>query len=307
MNARMPVKGRFAPSPSGRMHAGNICAALVSWLITKSCGGTMVLRIEDLDAQRSKPEYRDALLRDLAFLGLTWDEGPFYQSDNTERYLEALERLASAELLYPCFCTRADLHASSAPHEGERRIYPGTCKALTPEARRAKAQKRKPALRVRVSDATDCFTDILQGTVRRNLGHECGDFIVQRSDGAMAYQLAVVVDDAHEGIDTVVRGYDLIDSSPQQRYLQECLSYPHPRYAHIPLIVDERGRRLSKRNHDAALEALLATYKTAEGIIGRLAGLMGLTPSQEPISCEELLTCHSIEPLKGTASLTWGG
>lgn len=292
-----PVVGRFAPSPTGRMHAGNVFAALTAWLVAKSQGGRIVLRIEDLDAERSKPVYIDAVQRDLEALGLTWDEGPYFQHDRTEAYRAAYDELRERGLVYPCFCTRADLHAASAPHRGEKPVYPGTCRHLSDGERAARAQQRMPAQRLIVPDREVAFVDQVQGSYAQNLAADCGDFLVQRSDGAFAYQLAVVVDDAAQGVTSVVRGVDLLCSTPQQLYLQELLGLPHPAYAHIPLLVAERDRRLSKRDRDAALDALLARFKTPAAVIGRIAGLTGLAPTCDPATPEELLGTFDLAAL----------
>ena len=296
-----PVVGRFAPSPTGRMHAGNIYAALIAWLVAKSQGGRMVLRIEDLDAQRSKREYVDAVQRDFERLGLTWDEGPFFQHDREEAYRAAFDALAARGLVYPCFCTRADLHAASAPHRGEKLVYAGTCRHLSAaevEARRAAG--RTPGWRVAVDGRTIAFEDLVQGYYAQKLDRDCGDFLIRRSDGAFAYQLAVVVDDAEQGVNSVVRGVDLLCSTPQQLYLQELLGLPHPAYAHIPLLVAERDRRLSKRDRDAALDALLARFKTPEAVIGHIAGITGLAPACDPATPEELLATFDLAALPTT-------
>lgn len=292
------VKGRLAPSPTGRMHAGNIFAALMAWLVAKSQGGRIVLRVEDLDAQRSKQEYIDAVQRDFERLGLFWDEGPYFQHDRTEAYRAAEGKLEQAGLLYPCFCTRADLHALSAPHRGEKAVYPGTCRSLSAAERAQRiAQGRVPAMRLKVPNETIGLHDGVQGDYRQNLRKDCGDFLVRRSDGAFAYQLAVVTDDAAQGITSVVRGVDLLCSTPQQMYLQDLLGFAHPAYAHVPLVVAERDRRLSKRDHDAALDALLAKYKTPEAVIGYIAGLTGLSPVSDPATPEELLASFSMKAL----------
>ena len=295
-----PVVGRFAPSPTGRMHAGNVFAALTAWLVAKSQGGRIVLRIEDLDAERSKPVYIDAVQRDLEALGLTWDEGPYFQHDRTEAYRAAYDELRERGLVYPCFCTRADLHAASAPHRGEKPVYPGTCRHLSDGERAARAQQRMPAQRLIVPDREVAFVDQVQGSYAQNLAADCGDFLVQRSDGAFAYQLAVVVDDAAQGVTSVVRGVDLLCSTPQQLYLQELLGLPHPAYAHIPLLVAERDRRLSKRDRDAALDALLARFKTPEAVIGHIAGFTGLAPACDPATPEELLATFDLAALPTT-------
>ena len=295
-----PVVGRFAPSPTGRMHAGNVFAALTAWLVAKSQGGRIVLRIEDLDAERSKPVYIDAVQRDFEALGLTWDEGPYFQHDRTEAYRAAYDELRERGLVYPCFCTRADLHAASAPHRGEKPVYPGTCRHLSDGERAVRAQQRMPAQRLIVPDREVAFVDQVQRSYAQNLVADCGDFLVQRSDGAFAYQLAVVVDDTAQGVTSVVRGVDLLCSTPQQLYLQELLGLPHPVYAHIPLLVAERDRRLSKRDRDAALDALLARFKTPEAVIGHIAGITGLAPTCDPATPEELLATFDLAALPTT-------
>lgn len=295
LNANRPIVGRFAPSPTGRIHAGNIYAALLAWLIVKSQGGTMVLRIEDLDRERSKAEYIDAVQRDFELLGLEWDRGPYFQHDRDEAYHAAFESLQDEGLLYPCFCTRADLHAASAPHRGEKLVYPGTCRGLSAAERAEKECVRHPAFRLRVPDTTYAFTDAIQGAYRQNLLHECGDFLVKRSDGAFAYQLAVVVDDAEQGITSVTRGVDLLCSTPQQMYLQDLLGLPHPGYAHIPLLVSQAHRRLSKRDHDASIDELLLAHKTPGGVIGLIAGICGLAATTEPVSPQELLKTFDLQ------------
>lgn len=297
MGDRTPLKGRFAPSPTGRMHAGNVFSALTAWLVAKSTGGTIVLRIEDLDRQRSKPCFIDDVQRDFEALGLYWDEGPFFQHDRDEAYAAAFETLREKNLVYPCFCTRADLHAASAPHRGERFVYPGTCRSLDEAQRAQRLRQRTPAQRLRAADERISFTDAIQGFYEQDLAHDCGDFIVQRSDGAFAYQLAVVVDDAEQGVTSVVRGVDLLCSTPQQMYLQDLLGLSHPSYAHVPLIVAQHDRRLSKRDRDAALDALLARFKTPAALIGHIAGITGLAPTCDPATPEELLAHFDLASL----------
>ena len=299
------VVGRFAPSPTGYLHAGNIFAALVTWLVAKSQGGEVVLRIEDLDPERSKSRYIDALQRDFEFLGLTWDRGPYFQSTRGAVYQEAFEALVRRDLIYPCFCTRADLHAASAPHFGEKPIYPGTCRALSSEECLQRKALRHPAMRLIVPDTTLRFTDGLQGDYDQNLKKDCGDFIVRRSDGAFAYQLAVVLDDAEQGITSVVRGIDLLCSTPQQLYLQDLFGLQHPAYTHVPLLVNNDEHRLSKRDHAAGINELRDRFKTPESIIGYLSGMAKITPSCDPVSPTELLSCFSFEGLKGRQSIIW--
>lgn len=268
------------------MHLGNVMCALLSWLSAKSKDGTWVLRIEDLDPDRSRRQFADRLMRDLEWLGLTWDEGPYFQSERHERYAAALERLCAMNLVYPCFCTRADIMATQAPHESDGRIvYAGTCRARTYN----KEDMERAALRLKVPDREIAFTDGHYGPQRVNLSRHCGDFVIRRKDGAWAYQLAVVVDDAEMGITEVVRGSDLLLSSPQQIYLAELLGYPFPSFIHLPLLCNAQGQRLSKRDKSLDMEALRADF-TAEEIIGRLAFLAGLKADDAPCTAEELLT-----------------
>lgn len=304
MGNSLPV-GRFAPSPTGRMHAGNIFAALMCLLIVRSQGGEIVLRIEDLDVQRSKQSFADQVMRDFEFLGLTWDRGPFYQQGREEAYKEAYARLEEQGKVYPCFCTRADLHAASAPHRGEKLVYPGTCRNLTPEQVSERAGERKPAWRLHVPDRVYSFEDLVQGPFSQNLERECGDYIVRRSDGLFAYQLAVVVDDAEQGVNCVVRGMDLLVSTPQQMYLQDLLGFDHCTYAHIPLLVGEKDRRLSKRDRDAGLDELLVRFGSAKGIIGHIAWLTGLIEEDGPASCEELLKDFEIPKFQDNVQILW--
>lgn len=276
------VVGRFAPSPSGRMHLGNVFSALLAWLSVRSAGGKMILRIEDLDPDRCRPEYAAQLRRDLEWLGLDWGEEQTPQSQRTEAYAEAFARLDT----YPCYCSRNELHAASAPHASDGAvIYAGTCRDLTAAERAAKT--RRPAWRVRVPDEEVSFVDGLQGEVRENLARECGDFILRRSDGVYAYQLAVVVDDAAGGVTEIVRGADLLRSTPRQLWLQTQLGLPHPHYYHVPLLCAPDGRRLSKREHDLDLGVLRQTL-TAGQLLGKLAFLAGLLDRPEAASAAEL-------------------
>ncbi len=271
------------------MHAGNIYAALMSWLIVKSRGGSIVLRIEDLDVERSRPEYADQIMRDFEMLGLTWDRGPFYQQGRDAVYAEAYDELHAKGLVYPCFCTRADLKAAAAPHRGEKRVYPGTCRHLDADDVARRSLERKPAWRLMVPDESYGLVDLVQGAYEQNLARECGDFVIRRSDGLFAYQLASVVDDAQQGVTCIVRGVDLLASTPQQMYLQDMLGFPRCEYAHVPLLVAERDRRLSKRDRDAGLDELLARYKSPEAIVGHIAYVTGITASEEPATPQELL------------------
>lgn len=296
------VVGRFAPSPSGRMHLGNVMSALLCWLSARSAGGRLVLRIEDIDPERSRDEYARFIIEDLRFLGLDWDEGegaggahgPYRQSGRTLVYEEALRRLDAMGLLYPCFCSRAELHdVTRAPHASDGRlIYGGRCRNLNAQERAELSARRRPSLRLRVPDETVRFVDGLCGPQAQNLREECGDFIVRRSDGAFAYQLAVVVDDIAMGVTQVVRGRDLLDSTPRQLYLYRLLGARPPAYYHVPLLLAPDGRRLSKRERDLDLGALRARYG-AEEILGRLAFLTGLRETAAPVEARALAETFS--------------
>lgn len=294
------VVGRFAPSPTGRMHAGNIFASLMSWLVVKSCDGQIVLRIEDLDSERSRQTYIDQIMRDYEYLGLTWDLGPYYQQGRRDTYQEAFNKLQDRGLVYPCFCSRADLHASSAPHRGEKLVYAGTCRGLSTGEIDLRKKTKDPAYRVRCDGGAESYelVDMVQGYYCQNLAHECGDFIVKRSDGEFAYQLAVVVDDAEQGVNCIVRGMDLLCSTPQQMYLQDLLNYEHPEYAHVPLFVSQYDRRLSKRDHDAGIEELVGKYQSAPAVIGHIAYIAGIIEHDEPATCEEILEQFSKDNLE---------
>lgn len=294
----MSVIGRFAPSPSGRMHLGNIFSALLAWLSVRSQNGCMILRLEDLDPDRCKTEYCEQLKRDLVWLGLDWDTEQTPQSGRTDAYREQFEKLQERGLIYPCYCSRAELHAASAPHASDGNvIYAGTCRDLTQEQRNA--QTRRPAWRVRVPDETVAFADGLQGIYEENLAKDCGDFILRRSDGVYAYQLAVVTDDAAGGVNEVVRGRDLLTSTPRQMYLQRLLGFVQPAYYHVPLLLAPDGRRLSKRERDLDMGALRETF-CAEELIGHLAHLAGVLEKPERIQAQDLVREFSWTRVKKT-------
>lgn len=280
------TRGRFAPSPSGRMHLGNVLSALLAWLSARAAGGEMLLRIEDLDPARSREEYIRLLTEDLRWLGLDWDMEAPNQSCRGEAYQEAVSRLTQQGLVYPCYCSRDQLHAASAPHASDGRvIYPGTCRNLTAIQRRAFL--KKPALRLQLPDREISFADGLQGTVTMNLQREFGDIIIRRADGVAAYQLAVVTDDGQEGVTQVVRGRDLLTSTPVQLYLYGLLGEKPPAFVHVPMLLSMDGRRLSKRDRDLDLGVLRNHYSAPE-LIGLLAFLAGLLPRWEPVSPAEL-------------------
>lgn len=302
--ARPTVTGRFAPSPSGRMHLGNVYAALMAWLSVRSQGGRMVLRIEDLDDRCRRGRWDALLIEDLEWLGLDWDEGPVYQSDRLDRYERAFEALRKQGLLYPCFCSRAELHAASAPHASDGTpIYAGTCRGLSAEDVARRREERPGAWRLRVPSADDprgdvAFTDRVYGPQHETLARDCGDFLVRRSDGVFAYQLAVCVDDAEMGVNEVVRGRDLLGSSARQMYLQDLLDLPHPAYAHVPLLVTADGRRLSKRERDCDLGELRARFGTPEALLGMVAHAAGIAPDARPRSAGDLVELFSWEAVR---------
>ena len=358
------------------MHLGNVFSSLLAWLSVRSQGGKLVLRIEDLDDRARSGPWDALLMDDLRWLGLDWDEGPYYQTDRIDLYADAVRRLDDMGLVYPCFCTRAELHAASAPHASDGTpVYAGTCRGLTAAEVAARSKARPPALRLKVppvqgiassrgpfeSDAPeskhskteltdfgnsmpreltfgDCsergvrggaasqdtadgtrggaalqgaagdvrgaaasrsaaggdagvmhFEDRTYGPQREVLAEECGDFLVRRSDGVYAYQLAVVVDDADMGVNEVVRGCDLLGSTARQMYLQDLLGYAHPSYAHVPLLVAPDGRRLSKRDRDCDMGVLREHFGTPGALLGRLAYVAGLVPSPEPRTADQLV------------------
>lgn len=248
---REEVVGRFAPSPTGPLHAGSLVAAMASWLDVRARGGRWLVRIDDLDRPREVAGAADDMLDTLARHGFVWDGPVVRQSERGRLYRDAFERLRTAGFVYPCGCTRREVEdASSAPGDDTRPhgIYPGTCRSGLPEGRVPRAW------RMRVPDRDMIITDREAGIVRKNLATEVGDFIVKRADGLWAYQLAVVVDDADQGVTDVVRGADLLDSTPRQRLLQDALGLPRPRTLHVPLVLGVSGEKLAKSHGAVALD-----------------------------------------------------
>ena len=269
------------------MHLGNVFSALMAWLSVRSQGGEMVLRMEDLDTLRTSGEYAEILREDLAWLGLDYDRETPPQSTRAQTYDRYFRRLEAAGLLYPCYCTRSQLHSVNAPHLSDGTyVYPGTCRNLTEAQRRA--IHRAPAWRVQVPDREWSLEDRVQGQYQLNLARECGDMVVRRADGVYVYQLAVTVDDGEAGVTEVVRGMDLLSSAPRQMYLQELFGFPHPVYAHVPMLLAPDGRRLSKRDRDLDLGEL-RKCKTPAEITGHLAFAAGLIDQDTPASPRELI------------------
>ena len=288
--------GRFAPTPSGRMHLGNVFAALVAWLSVRSRGGSLVLRMEDLDTQRTSEEYAALLRQDLKWLGLDWDVETSPQSRRAQVYDRYFEQLRDRGLLYPCYCTRSQLHNVNAPHLSDGTyVYAGTCRNLsTPPAGRA------PSWRVIVPDREYSLRDLAQGEFRQNLTRDCGDFVVRRADGVYVYQLAVTVDDGEAGVTEVVRGMDLLGSAPRQMYLQELFGFSHPTYGHVPMLLAADGRRLSKRDRDLDLGELRKRMRPEE-LLGQLAFAAGLIEACEPVSAKELSSVFTWDRLRKEA------
>jgi glutamyl-tRNA synthetase len=287
------VRGRYAPSPTGLLHLGNARTALLAWLHARALGGEFVMRMEDLDRPRCAPGAAEAILDDLRWLGLDWDEGPdvggpcgpYVQSERTAIYEQALSRLAAQGRVFECYCTRGEIAAAStAPHgpadDGPR--YPGTCRALPPEAVAArKAAGRRPALRLRVEPGVRRFVDGIAGPVEIDVAESVGDFVVRRADGIHAYQLAVSVDDGLMGVTHVVRGADLLGSTPRQIQLLEALGLPVPAYLHVPLLLGTDGNRLSKRAGDTTLRHYRERGVRPQRIVAELARSAGLTDARE--------------------------
>ena len=254
-----PYRGRFAPSPTGPLHFGSLVAALGSYLDARAQGGEWLLRIEDVDAPRTVPGAEASILNTLEALGFTWDGPVVRQSERLDVYHGALVRLQAEGLVYPCACTRSEIAArtSEASVDGGL-LYPGTCRAGLPAGVAARAW------RLRVPDREFAFVDRVQGAHRQNLEREVGDFVLLRADGQYAYQLAVVVDDALQGVNAVVRGVDLLDSTPRQMWLQECLGVPTPTYAHLPVAVNAAGEKLSKQTRAPAVDPRQGSRVLAE-------------------------------------------
>ncbi|MFL5348069.1 MAG: tRNA glutamyl-Q(34) synthetase GluQRS [Hyalangium sp.] len=295
----MSFRGRFAPSPTGRIHLGNARSALLGWLQARAAGGQFLLRVEDLDRARCRPQYVDELLRDLEWLGLTWDEQPLFQSARDDVYRDAQAKLEREGLVYPCFCTRAEIaRAASAPHglsdEGPR--YPGTCAQLSSAEISERARTRAPAYRFRVPPGEVRFMDGLQGPYAQDVEAVVGDFVVRRNDGVASYQLAVVVDDAATSITHVLRGDDLLSSTPRQLQLYTALRLSAPEFFHVPLVLGEDGKRLAKREGAFALAELRERGLPAERVLGVLAAWSGLGDGS-PVSLQELVRTFRTEAL----------
>jgi glutamyl-tRNA synthetase len=304
------VRGRFAPSPTGALHVGNARTALLAWLQARAAGGAFVMRVEDLDVGRVRPGVMETQLDELRWLGLDWDEGPdvggphapYVQSQRSEPYEAALRRLARTGRLFACTCSRKDIAAAaSAPHAGEEGPrYPGTCRArvVSPSEPSLMAHGRSlAALRFRVDPGEVPFDDLLQGPSRFDPSAETGDFVVRRKDGAAAYQLAVVVDDAAMEITHVVRGADLLSSTARQLLLYRALRRPAPAFLHVPLMLGDDGERLAKRHGAVSLGELRAGGVAPERVAGWLAWTCGLAAEGESVPARELVARFAVDRL----------
>ena len=296
------MTGRFAPSPTGELHLGNLRTAAVAWLTARSAGERFLLRIEDLDRGRSRPEHEARQMADLAAIGLDWDGTVVRQSERFDRYRAAIDELDAQGLVYECYCTRREIReeieaAPSAPHLPPD-AYPGTCRDLPHDRVEAlRAAGRRPALRLRADDRRIDFTDRLVGQA----GGGVDDFVLRRNDGTAAYNVAVVVDDAEQGVDQVVRGDDLLDSTPRQILLQQLLGYPTPEYLHVPLVVNDRGQRLAKRDGAVTLSALAEVGVSAQDVVGWIARSLELDEPAAPTALSSLAPRFVPEGLPRTA------
>ncbi len=292
------VIGRFAPTPSGRMHLGNAFAYLLAWLSVRSRGGEVLLRMEDLDTLRCTEENGERIREDLRWLGLDWDRETPPQRSRTAAYERALETLRSRANVFPCWCTRGSLNLVNAPHASDGHpIHPASCREASEEERAR--HKTPPAWRLEAPDLRISFADGVYGLYTENLKEACGDFVLRRADGVFVYQLAVVADDGEFGVTEVVRGCDLLSSTPRQIYLQRLLGYPQPEYFHVPMLTDREGRKLSKRDADLDL-GVLRQRTDPEKIIGLLAHACGLLDRFEPLTAAELIPHFSWEKLRKT-------
>ncbi|MFM8310420.1 MAG: tRNA glutamyl-Q(34) synthetase GluQRS [Ilumatobacteraceae bacterium] len=291
MSAQRPVRGRFAPSPTGSLHLGNLRTALLSWLQARSAGGSWIVRMEDLDRVTSSAEHEARQLADLADLGLVPDEPVVRQSERFDLHRDAIARLSAIGRVYECFCTRREIRdAAQAPH-GDDMPYPQTCRSLTDARRRAmRDEGRRPALRLRAEGETFTVDDLVAGAYTG----AADDVVLQRNDGVPAYNLAVVVDDAAQGVSHVLRGNDLLSSTPRQRLLQQLLDLPEPAYAHVPLVLAPDGARLAKRHGAVTLADLAARGVGSSAVLARLGASLGLCDDGDDVTSIDLLAAFDV-------------
>ena len=285
------IVGRYAPSPTGALHLGNVRTALLAWLHARIQGGQFLLRMDDLDQPRVVAGSAEQILKDLEWLGLDWDGGIVYQSERCDIYQEALQQLSRQRLVYPCFCSRKDIRqAASAPHARDG-VYPGTCATLSDGMKSEKSKIKTPAYRVRVAGVQVKYSDACLGEQQDWLEQICGDFVIKRADNLFAYQLATAVDDMQQGITHIVRGADLLDSTSRQLHLMQQLNpgHPLPQYSHVPLMLDEHGHRMAKRDGSDSVQGWRMNGKSAEQLIGCLAASVNLIQKPSFISARDLL------------------
>jgi glutamyl-tRNA synthetase len=297
-----PARGRFAPSPTGRLHLGNLRSALLGWLDARARGGEFLLRLEDLDPDRSKGEAAEGILEDLAWLGLDWDGPVWRQSQRARAYDGAVEQLRSAGRAYPCWCSRAEVaRAASAPHAGEDGpVYPGTCRAGP-----APRPGRAPAVRFVAEPGVERFVDEVKGPLEQDVARTVGDFVIRRADGVASYQLAVVVDDAAAGITRVLRADDLVSSTPRQLQLYRALGLQPPAWAHVPLLVHEDGTRLAKREGALTAASLRQRGVRPQALVGLLAKWSGFGDGR-PVAPRDLVAGFSLTGLRRGPTVVTG-
>jgi len=290
------VRSRLAPSPTGALHVGNVRTFLLTWLHVRAAGGTLVLRVDDLDGPRVKKGAEKEALSDLEWLGLDWDEGEgvLVQSERAPVYDVAAHDLLARGLAFPCVCTRSEVEtAASAPHGPDGPRYPGTCRGRWPSLEEAaRATGRPVALRFLVPPGPVPFDDLLFGAQAHDVAEETGDFVIRKSNGTAAYQLATVIDDAATAVDLVIRGSDLLPSTSRQLLLQRALGLPTPAHLHLPLVVGPDGRRLAKRHGDTSVRTLRAAGFSAPALVGRIAATAGLCGPGDALTPRELLACY---------------
>jgi len=293
-----PLRTRFAPTPSGDLHLGGVSVALVSWLFARATGGRFIVRVDDLDAVRAIPGSTDRILEDLRWLGLDWDEGPGpvesaelgspYQSKRGDLYARSVDELRRVARIYPCDCSRAEIaRVAAAPHPGEETVYPGTCRRRTEQ----KDAKRSSSLRIDLSGLAPLeVRDVLRGPFKQDILKQVGDFVLRRADGVYSYQLATAVDDAVMNVDLVVRGDDLLASTPRQVHLQRILGLRTPRYMHLPVILGPNNQRLAKRNGDTLTVSYFRGLGAApREVLTLVAHGLRLVDSPAPVTHEELV------------------
>ena len=293
-------RGRYAPSPTGRLHLGNLRTALLAWLHARLSQGRFILRIDDLDLPRNQPGSMEQIIDDLRWLGLDWDEGPdiggphgpYLQSNRIQHYQAFFLQLQDQNQVFPCICSRKDVQQSpSAPNSGQlETIYPGTCRPSDNASKQGTPHNKPVSWRFLTRNIKIAWQDNVSQPATIELDKTTGDFVIKRKDGLYAYQFASVVDDGLMGITDIVRGADLIDSMPRQLALFDALQFSRPRFLHAPLMKDNLGRRMAKRDGSDSLEQWKSRDRAPERLIGELASSCGLWPTSRPVSCQELLS-----------------